>query len=185
MRGTLTLTWILMVCLSQVAVQSQYYSESLPYDTRPVKVTNLHFFLHETLRGKNPTVVMVAQANNTSNDNYSSVPFGTLYAIDDPLKIGPGDNSEVIGNALGLGILAGKNSTTVVMYLDFGFTTGKFKGSSISIFSRNPLIETERELSVVGGRGEFRMAEGYARLKNYFFDGTTVIIEYNVTVIHY
>ncbi|PPD94916.1 hypothetical protein GOBAR_DD08064 [Gossypium barbadense] len=185
MRGTLTLTWILMVCLSQVAVQSQYYSESLPYDPRPVKVTNLYFFLHETLRGKNPTVVMVAQANNTSNDNYSSVPFGTLYAIDDPLKIGPGDNSEVIGNALGLGILAGKNSTTVVMYLDFGFTTGKFKGSSISIFSRNPLIETERELSVVGGRGEFRMAEGHARLKNYFFDGTTVIIEYNVTVIHY
>ncbi|MBA0660008.1 hypothetical protein Goklo_012067, partial [Gossypium klotzschianum] len=48
MRGTLTLTWILIICLSQVAVQSQYYSKTRPYHPRPVKVTNLHFFMHET-----------------------------------------------------------------------------------------------------------------------------------------
>ncbi|MFQ6641966.1 hypothetical protein Gotur_017056 [Gossypium turneri] len=47
MRGTLMWSWILIICLSLVAVQSQYYSETLPYRPRPVKVTNLHFFMHE------------------------------------------------------------------------------------------------------------------------------------------
>ncbi|MBA0625453.1 hypothetical protein Godav_010649 [Gossypium davidsonii] len=47
MKGTLMLSWILIICLSQVAVRSQYYSDTLPYHPRPPKVTNLHFFMHE------------------------------------------------------------------------------------------------------------------------------------------
>ncbi|MFQ6647156.1 hypothetical protein Gotur_019595 [Gossypium turneri] len=122
MRGTYMLIWILIICLSQVAVQSEYYSKSLPYHPKPVKVTNLHFFLHESLGSENPTAVseyyskslpyhpkpvkvtnlhfflhktigsetptavVIAQANIPSNDNNSSVPFATLYALDDPLK---------------------------------------------------------------------------------------------------
>ncbi|MBA0660005.1 hypothetical protein Goklo_012066 [Gossypium klotzschianum] len=53
MRGTLMLTWILIICLSQVAAQSQrqYYSETRSHIPRPIKVTNLHFFMHENLGG--------------------------------------------------------------------------------------------------------------------------------------
>ncbi|KAG4127751.1 hypothetical protein ERO13_D10G244800v2 [Gossypium hirsutum] len=185
MRGTYMLIWILIICLSQVAVQSQYYSKSLPYHPKPVKLTNLHFFLHETLGSENPTAVVIAQANIPSNDNNSSVPFATLYAFDDPLKIAPEHDSEVIGNAQGLAVYAGTNTTDAVMYADFGFTTGKFKGSSISIFSRNPTAEIEREVAVIGGRGQFKMATGFALLKSYFINATNVVIEYNVTVIHY
>ncbi|KAG4181503.1 hypothetical protein ERO13_A10G232200v2 [Gossypium hirsutum] len=185
MGGTYMLIWILIICLSQVAVQSQYYSKSLPYHPKPVKVTNLHFFFHETLSSKNPTTVEIAQVNIPSNHNNSSVPFATLYALDDPLKIGPEHDSEVIGNAQGLTVLAGTNTTDAVMYVDFGFTSGKFKGSSISIFSRNPIREIEREVAVIGGRGQFKMATGFALLKAYFINDTNVIIEYNVTVIHY
>ncbi|MBA0661039.1 hypothetical protein Goklo_012953 [Gossypium klotzschianum] len=47
MRGTLMLSWILIICLSQVAVQSEYYSKSRPYHPRQHKVTDLHFFMHE------------------------------------------------------------------------------------------------------------------------------------------
>ncbi|KAB2063952.1 hypothetical protein ES319_A10G254600v1 [Gossypium barbadense] len=185
MRGTLMLIWILIICLSQVAVQCQYYSKSLPYHPKPVKVTNLHFFFHETLGSENPTAVVIAQANIPSNHNNSSVPFATLYALDDPLKIGPEHDSEVIGNAQGLAVLAGTNTTDAVMYVDFAFTTGKFKGSSLSIFSRNPIQEIEREVAVIGGRGQFKMATGFALLKAYFINSTNVINEYNVTVIHY
>ncbi|KAG4181504.1 hypothetical protein ERO13_A10G232250v2 [Gossypium hirsutum] len=172
MRGTLMLIWILIICLSQVAVQCQYYSKSLPYHPKPVKVTNLHFFFHETLGSENPTAVVIAQANIPSNHNNSSVPFATLYALDDPLKIGPEHDSEVIGNAQGLAVLAGTNTTDAVMDVDFAFTTGKFK-------------EIEREVAVIGGRGQFKMATGFALLKAYFINSTNVINEYNVTVIHY
>ncbi|KAK8625157.1 hypothetical protein V6N13_090033 [Hibiscus sabdariffa] len=183
MKGTSILTWILIVCLSTVAVQSQYYSTSRPYDPVPEKVTDLRFFLHESLGGQNTTAVIIAQVNITSNN--STVPFGTLYVVDDLLQTGPEPNSEVIGNAQGLAVVAGINSTTAVTYFDLGFTTGELNGSSLSLFSRNPLVMSEREVSVVGGKGKFRMAKGFALLNPVVLNATTVIIEFNVTVVHY
>ncbi|KAH1122625.1 hypothetical protein J1N35_005785 [Gossypium stocksii] len=186
MRRTLILTWILILYLFSVSVQSKYHSRSLPYDSEVAKVTNLHFFLHETISGSNPTVAMIAQANITNNDNNSSVPFSTVLALDDILKIGPESNSEVIGNAQGIGVLIAETSTTnLLWYWDFGFITGKFNSSSISMFSRNPTTAMVRELSVVGGRGKFRMAKGYAQLQDYIQNDTNIISELNVTVIHY
>ncbi|MBA0846289.1 hypothetical protein Goarm_022799, partial [Gossypium armourianum] len=65
---------------------------------------------------------MIAQANITNNDNNSSVPFSTVLALDDILKIGPETNSEVIENAQGLGVLIAETSTAnLLWYWDFGF----------------------------------------------------------------
>ncbi|KAK8582466.1 hypothetical protein V6N13_069243 [Hibiscus sabdariffa] len=183
MKGTSILTWILIVCLSTAAVHGQYYSNSRPYHPMPEKVTDLRFFLHESPGGQNPTAIVISQVNITSHN--STVPFGTLYVVDDSLQTGPEPNSEVIGNAQGLAVVAGINSMTAVVYLDFGFTTGEFNGSSLSLFSRNPLIMAEREVSVVGGKGKFRMAKGFALLNPVVLNATTVIIEFNVTVVHY
>ncbi|KAK8301001.1 hypothetical protein V6Z12_D05G432800 [Gossypium hirsutum] len=116
MRGTWMLSWILIICLSQVAVQSQYYSETLPYHPRPVK---------------------------------------------------------------GIASVAGMNASSTE-YLDFGFNTGKFNGSSLSVFSRG-----EPDLAVVGGRGQFMMATGVAQFNPILVNATNTIAEFNVTVIHY
>ncbi|KAL9377123.1 hypothetical protein Peur_031243 [Populus x canadensis] len=61
---------------------------------------------------------------------------------------------------------------SLVTYFHFGFTAGEFNGSSISVFSRNPISNTKRELAVVGRRGEFRLATGFAQLKTYFLNAT-------------
>ncbi|PPD98256.1 hypothetical protein GOBAR_DD04756 [Gossypium barbadense] len=162
MRGTLMLSWVLIICLSLVAVQSQYYSETLPYRPRPVKVTNLHFF-YARIYGY-----------------YSSpVPFASLVAVNDPLRTGPEPDSELIGNVQGIALLAGTNASST-QYIDFGFNTGKFNGSSLSVFSRG-----EPGLAVVGGRGRFMMATGVALFNPILINATNVIIEFNVTVIHY
>ncbi|MFQ6662788.1 hypothetical protein Gotur_030515 [Gossypium turneri] len=176
MKATLMLSWILIICLSQVAVRSQYYSDTLPYHPRPPKVTNLHFFMHEHT---GVTAVQVAQVNITSSDNNSSVPFASLVAVNDPLRTGPEPDSEVIGNVQGIALLAGMNASST-QYIDFGFNTGKFNGSSLSVFSRG-----EPGLAVVGGRGRFMMATGVALFNPILINATNVIIEFNVTVIHY
>lgn len=67
----------------------------------------------------------------------------------------------------------------LVMFLDFSFTTGKLNGSSFGVFSQNPVTETYRKLAVVGGRGKFRMARGFAKLKTC--DTECSFIEYKVT----
>ncbi|XWS55062.1 hypothetical protein CRYUN_Cryun10bG0142900 [Craigia yunnanensis] len=164
-----------------------YYSNSLLYVPAPEKVTNLHFFLHDTISGKNPSAVMVARPNMTTAFNDTPLPFGSVFATDDPLTVGPDLKSQVIGNAQGLWASTGEDVITLVVYMDLGFTQGEFNGSSISVFSRNPITQTERELAVVGGRGKFRMAKGFAHLKTYFgnFTSGDAIVEYNVTVIHH
>ncbi|KAK8300996.1 hypothetical protein V6Z11_D05G428800 [Gossypium hirsutum] len=145
MKGTLMLSWILIICLSQ-----------------PPKVTNLHFFMHE-----------------------HTVPFASLVAVNDPLRTGPEPDSEVIGNVQGIALLAGMNASST-QYIDFGFntefgfSTGKFNGSSLSIFSRG-----EPGLAVVGGRGRFMMAKGIALFNPILINATNVIMEFKVTVIHY
>ncbi|CAK9148502.1 unnamed protein product [Ilex paraguariensis] len=100
----------------------------------------------------------------------------------------PMPTSQVIGNAQGLYVSSNKGEDLIlVFYLDFGFTTGKFNGSSISIFSRDIAADPVAELAVVGGRGKFRMARGFALLKIVYWDtgSGNAVVECDVTVIHY
>ncbi|URE20754.1 Dirigent-like protein [Musa troglodytarum] len=138
------------------------------------KVTNLHFFFHDILSGDKPTSVQVAAPKN-------------LSSLDDPLTEGPEADSKVLGSAQGYYIIAGQDSPMLVLAADYGFTTGPYNGSSFSVFSRNPVMDTDRELAVVGGRGAFRMAQGIAKLHTHSIDATTgdAVVEYNVTLFHY
>ncbi|KAJ6409891.1 hypothetical protein OIU84_009390 [Salix udensis] len=77
-------------------------------------------------------------------------------------------------------ILSGKNPSAVKVAGSNRTEEGKFKGSSFSVFSRNPVTEADREVAVVGGRGKFRMAGGFAKVKTSYFNATTgdAILEY-------
>ena len=178
----------MIFCLAIAPVYSEYYSKTVIPGAKVEKMTNLHFFLHDILSGENPSAVMVARANLTKKDN-SPTPFGSLFAIDDPLRIGPEPTSKVIGNAQGLYLSSSQDASkfTIVLYVDFAFTTGKFNGSSFSLFSRNPVTEADREVAIVGGRGMFRMARGFAKIKTSYLNATTgdAILEYSVTLYHY
>nr|XP_043639753.1 dirigent protein 4-like [Erigeron canadensis] len=151
-----------------------------------VKKTKLHFFLHDIISGKNPSSVLVAKPNGTIVQEGNIVPFGSVYVFDDPLTVGPSPNSEVIGNARGLYASISRGSDLTLLFNgDLEFTSGEFNGSSISVFSRDPLVLT-KELAIVGGRGKFRMANGFIINNAIFFNVTSgdAILEFQVTVFH-
>jgi len=185
---TIFLVLALFLCSITIPVNSEYHSEgTLKSLHLREKVTHLHFYLFDILSGNKPTAVQIAQPNTTVGPK-SATPFGHVYAIDDPLREGPNKSSKVIGNAQGLYLSSSQSENlSLVLYADFGFTTGKFKGSSISVFSRNPITETNRELAVVGGRGKFRLARGFIQVKTHSLDykNGDAILEYHVTVLHY
>ncbi|OMO92804.1 Plant disease resistance response protein [Corchorus olitorius] len=140
------------------------------------------------MSANSPTAYLVVRPNITNGILIGTpAAFGNIVVIDDALTVGPDEKSEVIGNAQGLWVSTGKNFPSLTVYLDFGFTQGEFNGSSISVFSRNPIAQTERQLAVVGGRGKFEMAKGVANLKTIFVNYTSgnALVEYHVTVIHY
>ncbi|KAE8692633.1 dirigent protein 23-like [Hibiscus syriacus] len=184
MERTLISCWILL-CIPLAPAYSQYYSTTVPSVPVSKKVTDIHFFFHGTIGGPNATAVPVARANITGNGNSSPGPSYSIVVDSAPLTVGLEPTLEIIGNAQGLEVFPGRDTTTVVVYLDFGFTTGDLNGSSIGVFSRNPATETERELAVVAGRGKFRLAKGFALLKTRLINNNSFVVEYNVTVIHY
>ncbi|XP_074277173.1 dirigent protein 4-like [Silene latifolia] len=177
---------VLAIFTITLPANAEYFSKTTPAKLPVLKKTSLHFYLHDILSGKNPGAVLAAHPNITLGPP-SATPFGSVYAIDDLVTAGPEANSTVIGNAQGLYLSSSKDTLSLVLYVDFGFTSGKFNGSSISVFSRNPIMERNREVAIVGGRGLFKMAKGYAKLKAYSFDMKSgdAVIEYHVVVYHY
>ncbi|KAF3434621.1 hypothetical protein FNV43_RR21706 [Rhamnella rubrinervis] len=189
MEGRLIILGLAIVLsLATIPANCGYYSKTLPNVYKKERITKLHFFLFDILSGTKPTAVEVARANFAKGDK-SPTPFSTVMAIDDPLREGPETTSKVVGNAQGLYVSSSSEPGTLglVMYVDFGFTTGKFNGSSFTVVSRNPVTEGDRELAVVGGRGKFRLARGFAKLTTSYLNVTNgdAVIEYNVTLIHH
>ncbi|KAJ9132721.1 hypothetical protein P3X46_033558 [Hevea brasiliensis] len=148
------------------------------------KATHLHFYLHDTFSGRNPTVVEVAQSNMTHS---SPTLFGLMNVMDDPLTEGPESTSKEVGRAQGFYGSSGQKEMGLLMAMSLVFTTGKFNGSSLTILGRNPAMEPHRELPIIGGSGVFRLARGFAALKTYYYNASNgdAIVEYNVAVIHY
>lgn len=177
----------LMITISIPPSHSKYYSRSEPYNPVQLEKTQLRFFFHDTLSGANPSAVRIAGPNATETN---PIPFGALFAIDDPLTEGPEPTSKVVGNARGMYVSSSQSAeggdVSIVLYADLGFTTGKFKGSSVSVFSRNPVTESPRELAVVGGRGRFRSAAGTVTVITHSMNVTTgdAILEYIVEVVY-
>ncbi|KAK4724535.1 hypothetical protein R3W88_027314 [Solanum pinnatisectum] len=148
------------------------------------KVTKLHFYFHDIVSGKNPTAVQIAQSNMTAK---SPTSFGFVAMMDDPLTVGPEPNSTIVGRAQGIYGSADQNEGALLMTLNFVFTTGKYNGSTLSVLGRNPVFHQYREMPIVGGSGVFRLAQGIATAKTYWFNLTSgdAVVEYNAMVLHY
>lgn len=146
-------------------------------------MTHLHFYLHEISTGDKPTVGKVAGPTETD----PSTLFGTVWMEDSPMREGPNKASALVGRAQGLTGADNQAEFGQIMAMDFGFTQGRYNGSSLSIFGRNRASDPIREVPVVSGTGWFRMARGFAMVRTYLFnpDSGLAIVEYNVTVVHY
>ncbi|XP_054779178.1 dirigent protein 23-like [Prosopis cineraria] len=142
-------------------------------------VTNLHFYFHDIVSGKNPTAVRVVQPAEAYK---STTLFGVVMMADDPLAETPDPNSKLVGRAQGLYTSACQQELGLLMSMSFSFTDG----SSVSILGKNSAMNPVREMPVVGGTGKFRLARGYALAQTHWFDPATgdAIVAYNVTVIH-
>ena len=148
------------------------------------KVSQLHFYFHDILSGKNPSAVEVAEASITKK---SPTLFGLVNIFDDPLTEGPEPTSKLVGRAQGLYGSAGQQEVGLLQAMNLVFTTGKFNGSSLTFLGRNSALQPLRELPIIGGTGVFRLARGFAIVKTHWFNSTTgdAIVEYHVVAIHY
>ncbi|KAL2490023.1 Dirigent protein 23 [Forsythia ovata] len=86
------------------------------------KLNKLHFYFHDTISGKNPTAVKVAESNITSQ---SPTFFGIVSIADDPLTVGPEPDSKIVGRAQGMYCLASLEELGLLMTFNFVFSDGE------------------------------------------------------------
>lgn len=146
------------------------------------KMTQLHFYFHDILDGKNPSAVRIITPPNRSVGG-----FGVTYMIDDPLTEGVEPGSKLVGRAQGMYALASQHDSGLLMVINFAFSEGMYNGSALSILGRNLVLDTVREMPIVGGSGVFRFARGYALAKTVSFSPKSgdAVVEYNVSVLHF
>ncbi|KQJ89194.1 dirigent protein 21 [Brachypodium distachyon] len=150
-------------------------------------LTKFKVYFHDVLSGKSPTAIRIAQSPTT---NSSSTFFGAMVAIDDPLTTtpaatgSPAKSKDEVGRAQGSYTFADQTTFGLLMSMNFVFTAGDHKGSSLAIYGRNEVLSTVREMSVVGGTGKFRMARGYVEARTVDSGNTSgeTVVEYTVFV---
>ncbi|GMY16182.1 dirigent protein 22-like [Fagus crenata] len=139
------------------------------------KKSHFWFYWH----GEDPTSVQVVgppQSTSTS--------FDVINLIENPLTLDPQVSSKVVGKAQGFYASAPQQNASLLMVMNFAFTDGEYKGSTITVLGTDPEFNTIREMPVLGGTGVFRFSRGYAQASTHTVDPKTgnAIVEYNVYV---
>ncbi|CAK8579272.1 unnamed protein product [Lathyrus sativus] len=155
---------------------------SSPTPTKSRKRTQLHkpcktltFYFHDILfnghNSKNATSAIVGTppwGNTTALANQNH--FGDLIVFDDPITMDNNLHSHPIGRAQGFYIYDKKEIFTSWFAFSFVFNSTVHKGT-INFAGADPLMNKTRDISVIGGTGDFFMTRGVATLSTDAIEG--------------
>ncbi|KAF0896807.1 hypothetical protein E2562_028105 [Oryza meyeriana var. granulata] len=130
--------------------------------------------MHDVLTGATPTAVQVL--------NGPGGHFGDTIVIDDVLTATASRSSSAVGRAMGQYIWASAGNPELLVSMEVVLTSGPYAGSSVTVVGRDDIGAPVRELSVVGGTGQFRMATGYVLWKTVSLDHPNAVLELDVYV---
>ncbi|KAL7159989.1 hypothetical protein ABFS83_01G064500 [Erythranthe nasuta] len=136
----------------------------------------LAFYFHDILynghNSKNATAAIVAApawaANTTTLSNRDH--FGNVVVFDDPITLDNDLRSTPVGRAQGFYLYDRKDVFTAWLGFSFVFNSTEHKGS-INFAGADPLMNKTRDISVIGGTGDFFMTRGVATLTTDALEG--------------
>ncbi|XP_073047038.1 disease resistance response protein 206-like [Primulina eburnea] len=135
----------------------------------------LVFYFHDILyngqNSKNATAAIVgapAWGNTTilAGQNH----FGNVVVFDDPITLDNNLHSPPVGRAQGFYLYDKKDVFTAWLGFSFVFNSTDHKGT-INFAGADPLMNKTRDISVIGGTGDFFMTRGVATLSTDAFEG--------------
>ncbi|KAK8951348.1 hypothetical protein KSP39_PZI004547 [Platanthera zijinensis] len=178
-----TLLLISIMAISMAAVTSVHDG----FFEKPAKTlekyTHIHLYTHILVGGPSPSAVKVVQGPTKQ-----ALGFGDMIVADNPLTEGPDLSSKLLGReqAVYIGVSQDYSKADNLVTANLVFTAGEHKESTITIVGRDPLLNFEREMTVVGGTGAFRLARGYSISKVHSLNLTgNTMIESDIYVFHY
>ncbi|XP_002962783.2 dirigent protein 23 [Selaginella moellendorffii] len=108
--------------------------------------------------GVNVTTAIVLPGTN------NATMFGMVAIIDDKLTEGPSIDSKLVGRAKG--ILAFDSISNISLLASITLEL-EGRDGNINLLGQNRAPDPQREISIVGGSGEFRFVQGFATLRTH------------------
>ncbi|XP_059318808.1 dirigent protein-like [Lycium ferocissimum] len=134
------------------------------------------FFFHDIVYNgenyKNATSTIVG-APEWGNRTIMASPnnFGDLIVFDDPITIDNNLHSPPIGRAQGMYFYDQMDTFSSWLGFSCVFNNTDYKGS-LNFAGHDPLMNKTRDISIIGGTGDFFMARGIATLSTDAFEGS-------------
>ncbi|KAG6782843.1 hypothetical protein POTOM_012266 [Populus tomentosa] len=151
--------------------QDSYPGKKKQYKPCKELVLYFHDILYNGQNAANATSAIVAApegANLTilAGQNH----FGNIIVFDDPITLDNNLHSPPVGRAQGLYIYDNKNTFTSWLSFTFALNSTEHQGT-ISFIGADPILVKSRDISVVGGTGDFFMHRGIATIMTDSFEG--------------
>ncbi|KAK6158310.1 hypothetical protein DH2020_005624 [Rehmannia glutinosa] len=161
---------IISLCLLISATAA--YSRK-PHPRRPCQ--ELVFYFHDVLFNghnyKNATAAIIGSpqwGNKTALAAPSN--FGDIAVFDDPITLDNNFNSPPVGRAQGMYLYDQKSVFSAWLGFSFLFNSTEYVGT-LNFAGADQMMNKTRDISVIGGTGDFFMARGVATLMTDAFEG--------------
>ncbi|CAL5061412.1 unnamed protein product [Urochloa decumbens] len=130
-----------------------------------------HNILYDGANTANATAAVAAQPTLLSrsasiNDTY----FGEIVVFDDLVTAGPALASDPVARAQGFFFYDKKESPNAWFAFSLVFNSTAYRGT-LNLMGADLIAEKARDISVVGGTGDFFMARGVATLRTDSYEG--------------
>ncbi|KAL5707718.1 hypothetical protein ACHQM5_018584 [Ranunculus cassubicifolius] len=193
MKSSLSYTIFSIFLISQFLVSNvsgdlENFGESLNPEILAIKKQKLTKFVvydHNIVSPPNATAFVIVPAPNATGAGNTA--FRSLTLVDNALTIGPELNSTLVGRNQGIFAATDREQVGLFSAFNFLMLTGKYNGSTVSIYGRNQILNPVREFPIIGGSGVFRFAKGYAEARTADFSPATgdAVIQFTLYVLHY
>ncbi|KAK6935473.1 Dirigent protein [Dillenia turbinata] len=157
-------TLFFFILLSRSALIS---SRHVYYQKQPCK--ELVLYLHDVIfNGTN--IANATSARVTNPTKLGDYFFGMMVVFDDPMTRDTNLLSPPVARAQGLYFYDMKSTTNAWFAYSLVFNSSEYKGT-LNIMGADMMDEPRRDLSVVGGTGDFFMARGIATFETIAAQG--------------
>ncbi|KAH6757389.1 Disease resistance-responsive family protein [Perilla frutescens var. hirtella] len=135
----------------------------------------LVFYFHDILyngQNYNNATAAIIGSPQWGNKTVMAVPFnfGDMVVFDDPITLDNNLHSPPVGRAQGMYFYDQKSIYGAWLGFSFLFNSTEHVGT-LNFAGADPLMNKTRDISVIGGTGDFFMARGIATLQTDAFEG--------------
>ncbi|CAK9137022.1 unnamed protein product [Ilex paraguariensis] len=160
----------LVLFIMFLCVSSSYQTKKKQHKPCKQLVLYFHDVVYNGNNAANATSSMVAARQGINLTNLGNqFHFGSMVIFDDPITLDNNFHSKPIGRAQGMYFYDTKNTFTAWLGFSFTFNSTDHQGT-INFIGADPLMNKTREISVVGGTGDFFMHRGIATLMTDSFE---------------